>query len=159
MNTSGAVDLTQSHVFVDGQLVSAKIQRIVEAIRDYEPELDVQWIPPGARTEGQAAFAIIHRPVGHPSYVLFYVKSEEEFDERVLAKIIYNDQRNGKTATMSDLEAWEETQKRIQKQEYLDKMEEANDIAAFVAKTHLNRIRINKDLVIHDHGDNVSKIR
>lgn len=158
MDTSGAVDLTRSHIFVDGHLVSAKIQRIIEAIRDYEPELDVQWIPPGQRSEGQAAFAIIHRPVGRPHYVLFYVKSEEEFDERVLSKIIYNDQRNG-SRTLTELETWEETQRLLERQAYLDKMEEASDIARFVAKTHLNKIRINKDLIIHDNGDLVSKIR
>ena len=148
------MDLTQSHVFVDGQLVSAKVQRIVQAIKDYEPELEVKWVPPAARTEGQAAYAICHNPVGRPSYVLFYVKNDEDFDERVLAKIIANDQRNGQQ-TYTDFEAWEQSKKLLEKQAFLDKMEEAKDIAAFVAKTHLNTIRIDKNLTIRDYGDRV----
>lgn len=148
------MDLTQSHVFVDGHLVSAKAQRVVQAIKDYEPELEVKWVPPAARTEGQAAYAIWHNPMGHPSYVLFYVQKDEDFDERVLAKIIANDQRNGKQ-NYSDFEAWEQTNKLLEKQEYLDKMEEAKDIARFVAKTHLNTIKINDNLTIRDYGDKV----
>jgi hypothetical protein len=148
------MDLTQSHVFVDGHLVSAKAQRIVQAIKDYEPELEVKWVPPAARAEGQAAYAIIHNAPGNSPYVLFYVQKDEDFDERVLAKIIVNDQRNGKQA-YSDFEAWEQTNKLLERQAFLDKMEEAKDIAAFVAKTHLNTIRIDKNLTIRDYGDRV----
>lgn len=144
-----SVDLTQSHVFVDGHLVSAKVERIVRAIKDYEPELDVKWVPTAARSEGQAAFAIIHDAPGNAPYVLFYVKSEEEFDERVLYRIIHNDQRNGKTS-LSELEAWEEAQKRVSQQAFLDQMEEANDIAAHVFRSHLNTYKVNDDLIIRD---------
>lgn len=135
------VDLTQSHVFVDGRLVSAKVERIVQAIKDYEPEIDVQWIPPEAREPDQAAFAIIHRPVGKPDYVCFYVKDESEFDERVLLRLIYNDQRNGERQ-MTELEAFEKTQALLQKQAWLDQVEEANDIAAFALRTKLNKFTL-----------------
>lgn len=134
-------DLTQSHVFVDGRLVSAKVERIVQAIQDYEPELEVQWIPPEAREQGQAAFAIIHRPVGKPAYVCFYVKDEDEFDERVLAKIIYNDQRNG-ARQMSELEAAEKTWKLLEHQKWLDELEQANDVARFAFRTKLNKFTV-----------------
>lgn len=134
-------DLTRSHVFVDGRLVSAKVQQITQAIIDYEPELEVQWIPPEAREEGQAAFAVIHRPVGKPAYVCFYVKDESEFDERVLAKIIYNDQRNGER-TMSELEAAEKTLQLVERQKWLDELEEANDVAAFALRTKLNKFTV-----------------
>lgn len=146
---SSAVDLLNSHIFVDGQLVSAKIERLVRAIKDYEPQLKVKWIPPSERSEGQAAFAIIHDAPGNAPYVLFYVQTEEEFDERVLLKIIANDQRNGKRQ-MTDLEAWDEAQQRIQKQEFLDKMEEANDIAAHVFRSHLNTYKVNDQLTIRE---------
>lgn len=131
-------DLTQSHVFVDGQLVSNKVQNLILAIKDYEPELDVKWVPPAAREEGQAAYAIVHNHPQYGSYVLFYVMNDDEFDERVLLKIIANDQRNG-SATYSEFEAWEKSQELIKKQEWLDKMEEAADIAKSVFKTHLNK--------------------
>lgn len=143
-------DLHNAHKFVDGRLISVKIQRVVDAIRDYEPELDVKWIPPEARTNRQLdpAFCVVHNPVGRPSYIMFYVR-EEDFDERVLYRIIYNDQRNGKQ-NYDEFSAWEETQKRLQHQEYLDKLEEAQDIMEHALKTKLNTYRINPDLVIQD---------
>jgi hypothetical protein len=142
-------DLTQSHVFVDGQLVNNKVANLTLAIKDYCAELEVKWIPPAAREPGQAAYAIIHDAPGNAPYVMFYVKNDEDFDERVLAKIIANDQRNG-VKTMSDLESWETAQALVQKQAFLDKMEEANDIAKHVLRTHKNTYRVTKDLVIKD---------
>jgi hypothetical protein len=150
--------LTDKHEFVDGQLVSQKAQRVVQALKDYEPELEVRWIPPGARKEGDAAYAIIHDAPGNGAYVLFYVQNDEDFDERVVQRVIFNDQRNGK-ASLSELESWEAAQKLVEKQAHLDAMEEAMDIAKFVAKTHLNKIRIDKNTTIYDHGNNLSKVR
>jgi len=151
VDAGGATSIEDRHVFVDGQLVSEKVHRIVQAIKDYEPELDVQWVPPAARREGQAAFAVIHRPVGKADYILFYVQDEAEFDERVLYKIIYNDQRNGKT-TITELEAFEEAQKLLKRQAYLDALEEAHDMARFVLKSPLHKINMGNGLVINDHG-------
>lgn len=131
-------DLTRSHVFIDGKLVSAKVSRIVEAITDYDPEFEVQYVPQEAREPGQAAFAVIHRPPGLPDYVCFYVMTEEEFDERVLMKLIMNDQRKN-PLKLSELEAWEKTQQLLQHQKFLDEIEEANDIAKHVFRTHLNK--------------------
>lgn len=143
------ITLDNAHLMIDGQVVSAKISRIVEAIHDYEPALEVKWIPEHKRKEGDAAFAIIYNPPGADPYILFYVPKEEDFDERVLRKIIINDQRNGKTS-ISDLEAWEESQRLLKKQEYLDQLEEAHDIAAHILKSPLNTYKVNDNLVVKD---------
>lgn len=142
------MDLGNSHVMIDGQFVSARIERLVLAIKDYEPDIDVKWTPPGAREQGMAAYKIIYAPVGQSPFTLFHVASDEDFDERILMKIIANDQRNGQKATMSDLEAWEATQKLMAKQDYLDRMEEAQDIAKHVVGSPLNTYRVNNNLVI-----------
>ncbi len=138
------MDLQNSHVMVDGQFVSAAIERVVLAIKEYEPTLEVKWIPPAQRTEGMAAFAIIHDAPGNKPYVLFYVPTEEEFDERVLKKIIANDQRINPQG-FSELEAWEQTHKLIERQKYLDKIEEANDIAAHVLRSPLHEYKVTKN--------------
>lgn len=143
------MDFHNSHVMIDGQFVSAKVERIVLAIKDYEPTLQVKWVPPSEREEGQSAFAIIHDAPGNAPYVMFYVKSEDEFDERVLQRIIYNDQRTT-THTYSELEAWERAQALVQKQEHLDQMEEAQDIAYHVFKSPLNTYKVNNDLVVKE---------
>lgn len=143
------VDLLHGHVVIDGQFVSQKVSRIVEAIHDYEPTLEVKWVPPLERSPGQAAFAIMHNPPDREPYVVFHVQTEDEFDERVLQRIIHNDGRNGHV-TVSAYEAWEQTKRLLAKQEYLDRMEEAQDIAKHVFQSHKNTYVVNKDLTIKD---------
>ncbi len=141
-------------IVVDGRMVSEKIQRICLAIQDYEPRLEVKWLPPEARRDKAndtmlPAFEIVyHRPDGLDE-TLFYVKDEGDFDERVLHRIIINDQRNGQV-TWNELSAWEEAQKRIAKQAQLDAMEEAQDIAEHVLRTHLNTYKIDDEVTIKD---------
>lgn len=43
----------------DGSLVSAKTIRLVEIIRDYDPALDVEWIPQQHRLPGDDAIRVI----------------------------------------------------------------------------------------------------
>jgi hypothetical protein len=141
-------DLHKGHVVVDGQFVNADVHRVVQAITDYEPELEVKWIPPGQRGENEPAFSIWHNAPGNKPYILFYVQDESEFDMRQLQRIIYNDQRATGAQSYSELEALETAQKLVQEQEWLDKMEEASDIAAHILKTPLNTYKVNDNLVI-----------
>lgn len=143
-------DLHKGHIVVEGVFVNADVHRVVQAIKDYEPELDVRWIPPAQRTEQEPAFAIIHDAPGNKPYVLFYVQSEAEFDMRVLQRIIYNDQRQTGQQQYSELEALETAQKLIQQQEWQDRMEEANDIAAHILRTPLNTYKVNDNFIIKD---------
>ena len=99
------LDLGNSQVFIEGRLVSNKVANIVAALKDYEPALNVDFVPESAREEGQAAYRITYNQPGQPPYVLFHVQTEAEFDERVIARVIQSDQRHGE-AKLSDLEAW-----------------------------------------------------
>lgn len=139
-----------SHIMVDGQFVSAKAERIVLAIKEYERTIEVKWIPPGNRSPGEAAYAIIHNEPGNKPYVMFYVQNDEDFDERVLQRIIYNDQRKTGKQQYSELEAWEASQKLVQEQEFLDALEEMHDVAAHIIRTPLNTYKVNDNLVIKD---------
>jgi hypothetical protein len=145
-------------LYIDGQFVSERIAQVVQAIREYSIELDVEWCPPGQRRPDQAAFKIIHRPAGGEPYVIFHVKTEEEFDARVLKRIIAGDQRNGEL-TMSEVEAAEEAAKRVAHQRFLDEMEEAHEIAHAVMKSNKSTYKVNKNLTIKDYlpGNHASK--
>jgi len=137
-------------IFVDGQFVSAKIERIVLAIKDYDPYIEVQWIPPESRLEEKSpAFRITLEEPGREPFILFFVNSEEDFDERVLQRIIVNDQRKF-PLRLSDLEAWEETSRRIEHQRWLDELEAINDIAYHALKSPLNTYKVTPDLVIKE---------
>lgn len=137
------------HIVVGDHFINENVSRVVEAIHDYEPLIEVQFIPPQARAiPGQRilpAFKLVYHNPDGPDYTLFHVEDEAQFDQRVLQRIIVNDQRNGKSS-LSDYEAWEESQRLIAKQAYLDKIEEAADIAAHVLKTHKNDYRVSADI-------------
>lgn len=140
-------DLPTAHV--DGSLISARISRVVEAIRDYDPSLDVQWIPPSARDSGDHAFRIIHTKPDGMQYVAFTVATEDEFDERVLKRIMVNDQRNGQIK-LSEFEAHLKAQEDIKRRRYEDAWAEANDIAYHVFRTHKNTYKVNDHLTIKE---------
>lgn len=141
--------LHNGHIMVDGELVSAEITRVIRAMQDYEPEVEVKWIPPRARTQGEAAFAVIHNPKDQPPYVIFYVDTEENFTDKQLYRLIYGDQRKG-AKTWDEYTAWEESQKLLGKQDYLDALEEAHDIAKHVLQSRLNTYKVDDNLVIKD---------
>lgn len=161
------LNVHNSHKMIDGQFVSTKASQVVEAIRDiYGDEIEVGWVPPGKRNEGEAAYAIIHRPNNLQEMILFYVQNDEDFDERVLLRILANDQDRNGQVKYSELEAWELTQKAIARQKVLDELEMQTDIAAKALASPLHKYKVNENLVIKEgiphnaaHLDEHNKVR
>lgn len=145
----GIHSIIGGHEIINGEFVNQKVSQVVQAIKEYDPEIEVQFIPERARTNGQAAYRIIHHPLGAEPYIMFHVRRDEDMDFRILQRIIVNDQRHG-TVTLSEYEAWEAAQKAVAHQAWLDHLEESNDIAAHVLKTHKNTYKVNDDLVIKE---------
>ena len=147
------MNLGNAHVIQDGVFVNADVQKVVMAIKDYEPLIDVEWLPVGARTnengDSLPAFKVIYRDPNGPDFTLFHVKDESEFDIRVLHRIIVNDQRHG-SVTLTEYEAFEEAQKLIKEQEFRDWLEEQQDKVEHILKSHLNTYVVDKNLTIKD---------
>jgi hypothetical protein len=140
----------RKHVIVeDSSFVPEKIVQVIEAIRQYNHELDVEWIPPRARKPGEAAFRIMHKPLGKEPYVIFHVKTEDEFDARVLKRIIHGDASVNGMPRYSELEAAEEAAKRVAHQQWLDELEEKNEMAHALLKTDKTVYKFNDDLIFH----------
>lgn len=139
----------RKHVAVENHFIPQHVQQVVEAIRAYSPELDVEWVPPTQRGPGVAGFRIIHRPVGGESYAIFTVKDESEFDARVLKRIIAGDQRNGRQ-TISEFEAAEEAAKRVAHQVWMDELEEKSEMAHALMRTDKSVYKFNDDLIFKE---------
>ena len=133
----------------DGSFISAKIDRVVEAITEYDPRIDVQWIPPKMREPGDSAFRLVYNNDNGTQYIMFMVKSEEEFDSRVLQRIYASDGRLG-APKYSDVEAAELAAKEVERRRNADSMAEAADMAYHVFRSRKHRYKINKDLIIDD---------
>lgn len=144
----------------DGQFVSQRVAQIIQAIHEYCPEIQVQWIPQNQRGSDPnvAAFRVMHFPPGGSPYTIFHVKSEAEFDASILKRIIAGDQRHGRH-TISEFEAAEAAAKAVARQRFLDQIEEANEIAASVLASNKSTYKVNKDLVVKDYlyGNHASK--
>lgn len=146
-------------IFLDGQFVSERHSVLVEAIKDYDDRIEVRWIPPKEREDWQDAFQLMYNGPKGPEH-MFNVHTEEEFDVRVLQKIIANDQQKN-PALMKDLNAYDEARSRVLRQAWMEKLEEAADKAAFILRTPLHKIDMGKDeqtgkrLIIRDRGDNI----
>ena len=94
------IDVDLPTVHDNGMFISAKVSRIVELIREHDQNLDVKWIPPQMRKPGDAAFAITERLRDGSEVVAFYVDTEEQFDETVLARVYEADNKIHSVSSM-----------------------------------------------------------
>lgn len=79
----------------DGHFISEKQRRINEILQEYDPTLELQWIPPVDRSAADLAFRVVHRAPGRPPYV---VLTASDLDERLLARVFqYDQQRAART--------------------------------------------------------------
>lgn len=134
----------------DGRLVSQKVAQVIDAIREYSNnELNVEWLPPEVRTAEQAAFRVVHNPPFGASYTVMVVKTEEEFDTRVLMRLIAGDQRNG-TVTLSEIEAAEKAAEYVARRRAEDERAEEIDKMYHILKTKKNTYKVDDNLIIKD---------
>ena len=144
------VDIPVPHS--DGRWINERVSRIVEIIKDYDPNLEVAWIPPEKREPGDSAFAIIENYPGKPRQVAFYVDSEAEFDERVLTRIFQGD--TTKHDVLGNLEASNRAVEAIEYKKRMEQLEEEYDHMKHVLKSPLNTYRGKDGRVYHAHGPN-----
>lgn len=152
--------LDNRYEYREGQFVSQRIAQVVQAIHEYAPDVEVQWIPQSQRTgvaADTAAFRLIHHPANGDSYVIFHVKTEDEFDARVLKRLMLGDQRNG-AVNIGEIEASEAAAAAVAKQRFLDKLEEDNEIAAAVLRSPKESYKVNDNLIIHQSKPATRKV-
>lgn len=124
------IDFGLAHVPAEGgYMISERHARISEIIKDYDPTLELAWIPPDKREPGDQPFAVIHRPNNAPAYVVCY---SDDPDERLLARVFNND--NGKRDVLSEMEAHNAALRAMEMKAQMEKMEEANDLAASILR-------------------------
>jgi ribosomal protein S28E/S33 len=119
-------------VVQDGMMLSAEHMRIAEIIQDYDPYLELIWIPPNQRDHNDTfPFAVRHNPPGKESYIVFKLR-ETEVDHRVLARLFRGD--NSKGDILSVIESEEAARRLLEMKKQKDEMEEARELAAWAVK-------------------------
>lgn len=122
------LDLGMAYVPAEGgYMVSERHARIAEILQDYDPALELAWIPPDKREPGDKPFAVVHRPGNQPPYVVFY---SDDPDESLLTRIFDND--NSRKDVLSVMEARNAAQKAMDMKIQMEKAEERMDLVSHI---------------------------
>jgi hypothetical protein len=116
----------------DGRFVSEKHMRVAEIIRDYDPNLEIEWIPEDKRAAQDPPFRVVHtNPTTGYRYVVCYA---DNLDGPLLERIYKMDaEKHGNI--LSDVDAHNQAVKALIKKKMEDEMAEANDLAASILRS------------------------
>jgi len=122
----------------DGQWVNEHFARLAEVIKDYDPYLELQWIPPGQRTEDadrKNPYRIIDSRSG---YVVMFA-SELDTPNKILARLWGADNKNG--SVLERMDAENAANEALRLKEKMDEEEMRRDFTAFLIGTKKNYIK------------------
>ena len=110
----------------DGQWRSQKMLQLAEILEDYNPYLELRWIPPQHRVGGNrvAPYVIVHSQPGMKEYAVMFVQ-EYDIPEHILAKVFQADMNRHDVLT--ELETKERAEKAFRMREWLDGQEQRTD--------------------------------
>lgn len=120
----------------DGRWVSADFERLARNIQDYDPTLELRWIPPANRTrEDKKPYCVVDTRT--QSVVLY--ASELDTPVEILTRLYLADDKNG--SPLDRIEAHNLAIKNLQVQEWLDEREEMAEQARFLMFTPLHWVK------------------
>lgn len=123
---------------VDGQWVSEKFERLASLLQDYDPNLELRWIPPANRTrEDKEPFVIFDLRSNTP--VLF--AKEQDEPHQILARLWGIDNKH--TNVLDKIEIEERAKRALEMKAWMDAKEEAADLAYFFKQSPLHTIKHN----------------
>lgn len=123
---------------VDGHFVSHKQVQINEILRDYDPTLQLQYIPPDQRSATDLAFRVVAFPPGRAPYAVCFA---EEADERLLARVFEADQSRGPNR-LTFLENYENARELLRHKEAMEQRQEDHEIAAAVLRNNKSSYKV-----------------
>lgn len=128
-------------------VVDENFARLAEIIENYDPNLELRWIPPEHRDEKDVAPWMVVECRNGAEYPVLragpYVTAEE-----ILAKVFNSD--NANSNVLDELEAHNRAIEAFEQKRLLEKLEEAHDEAKFLKHTHLNTVRMNGKIFNED---------
>lgn len=126
----------------DGRFVSEKHERIAAIIKDYDENLQLVWIPPENRIQGETTppFAILCTPRDKQPYIVFTIK-EDELDERVIARLMCGDNANNDPLAWA--QAQEDAFEAYRLKEAMDKAEERQALVASIVGSNKSTYKHN----------------
>jgi hypothetical protein len=122
---------------VDGHFVSQKQVRINEILQEYDPNLQLQWIPPDQRSHEDKAFRVVHFAPGRAPYL---VCTADDADERLLARVFEADQVNSPNK-LSYIENYNNALELTRAKEREEARQEDHELAAAILRSNRSSYR------------------
>lgn len=119
-----------------GTFISGRMQRLAEIIQDYDPYLELRWIPVDKRNSSDTCpYVVVDTRQGNNAYPLFYF-GETTAPEEVLKKIFLGD--NTKHDVAREIDAHNAAVKAMELKEQLIQREEMHDQFHFLITSRSN---------------------
>ena len=128
------LNIADAHTFDSevGHFVSENHRIIATIIKEYDPTLELVWIPPDKRAfNDEYPFALTHKPGIQPPYIVRKLK-EHEVNAQLIAYLWTNDLARDAADVKRTIEALENAEKAIQMRKTMEAREEANDLAVSI---------------------------
>lgn len=123
---------------VNGTFVSQNQVRINEILQDYDPALQLQWIPPDQRMgDSGPAFRVVHFKDGSAPYAVAFA---DECDERLLAKVFEADQTNNPNR-LSFIDNYNNALELVRAKEMEEQRQEDHALAASILRSNKSSYR------------------
>ena len=124
-----------------GAFMSEEHRRVAEAVRQYNPELKVVFVPPEKRAlNDEQPFALVHSPVNQVPYVVRRM-AHSDLTPALIGWIYDNDP--DKTDVLGKLDAMYKASVAGSQKRQLLVREEANEMARAIIGSNLNTYRHN----------------
>lgn len=121
----------------NGEWVSEDFQRLAEIIKDYDPYLELRWIPPGQRdsdADKKNPYCIVDT---RSNYIVMFA-SERDNPQTILARLWSAD--NGRGSVLDRIDAENAAAEAFRLKSQLDEEEMKKDFAAWLIGTKKNFI-------------------
>jgi hypothetical protein len=120
------------------QWVSEKFSLLAEIVQDYDPYLELRWIPPDKRTRDDKKPYVV---VDTRTNTAVIYASDLDIPQQILAQIIEGDNKSGDV--LRKLEAQDTAAKLFTMKQFLNEREQAMDEARFLFQSPLNTVKFN----------------
>lgn len=119
----------------DGHFISDRVSRTVQLIRQYDPNLDVVWLPPERRENpNDPEFYVVERLPDGRALPVFSILNESFMDERLLERIYELDSLK-QDDVLGAMDARNKAKRDMLAAEAVDREAEILEVAAYVLRS------------------------
>lgn len=119
----------------EGRFVSQKWMFLAEMLQDYNPSLELRWIPPEKREaeDRDKPYMVVHQDRQGRNYIVLYA-SETDQPEDVMTRIIQADMKHGNV--LDRMEIRNNVQRLFELRKREEELAEQEEFAAWLVKTN-----------------------